>query len=65
MLIIADENIPNVRQAFSPLGELRTVAGRGIVPETIRDAEVLLVRSVTRIDRALLKGSRVRFLATA
>lgn len=65
MLILADENIPCVRDAFAPLGEIRTLAGRSLTAEAIRDADVLLVRSVTRVDRQLVEGSRVRFIASA
>lgn len=65
MLIVADENIPCVREVFSPLGEVRTLAGRDMTREVVRDAEMLLVRSVTKVNRALLEGTRVRFAATA
>jgi len=65
MLIVADENIPFVREVFSRLGEVRTLPGRRLVPRELRDAEMLLVRSVTRIDEAFLEGSRVRFVGSA
>jgi erythronate-4-phosphate dehydrogenase len=31
----------------------------------VRDADAIVIRSVTRVDRALLEGSRVRFVGTA
>ncbi len=65
MLIIVDENIPFAREAFRSLGEVRLVAGRAITLDTLRDADVLLVRSVTRVNAALLTGSRVKFVGTA
>lgn len=65
MLIVADENMPLVREAFAPLGTVRTVAGRTLQRAEVRDADILLVRSVTRVDRELLEGSRVRFVGTA
>ena len=65
MKIIADENIPCVRQAFASLGEVTLLPGRGMHPEQVRDADLLLVRSVTRVDHALLEGSRVRFVGSA
>ncbi len=65
MLVVADENIPYVREAFSTLGDVRTVAGRAMSPAAVREADVLLVRSVTQVDRALLQGSCVRFVGTA
>jgi erythronate-4-phosphate dehydrogenase len=65
MKIVADENIPLVKQAFGSFGEVETMPGRKIGPEAVRDAEALLVRSITRVDAALLSGSRVRFVGTA
>jgi erythronate-4-phosphate dehydrogenase len=61
--IVADENIPFVRMCFSSVGV--TVSGRAITPELVKDADVLLVRSITKVDEALLEGSAVKFVATA
>lgn len=63
--ILADENIPLVREAFGCLGTVRLVPGRAITPEDVRDADVLLVRSVTRVDAALIAGSSLRFVGSA
>ena len=65
MLIVADENIPFIREAFNTLGDVRVAHGRQITPELVRDAEMLLVRSITPVNEALLAGSRVRFVGTA
>lgn len=65
MKIIADENIPYVNEAFATLGEVTLRPGRAISPEDVRHADILLVRSVTQVNGALLDGSSVRFLATA
>ncbi|MBL8025085.1 MAG: 4-phosphoerythronate dehydrogenase PdxB [Fibrobacteres bacterium] len=63
--IIADENIPYVAEVFEHFGEVVTMAGRNITPETLGDAECLLVRSITKVNENLLKGSKIRFVATA
>lgn len=63
--IVADQNIPRVREWFAPLGEVRMVAGRTLDASAVSDADILLVRSVTRVDAGLLAGSRVRFVGTA
>ncbi len=63
--IVADPNIAAVDEAFGPLGKLRLVPGREWTPLTVREADLLLVRSVTRVDASLLRGSRVRFVGTA
>jgi len=65
MKIIADENIPAVAQAFGTLGEVTLLPGRSLQASDVRAADVLLVRSVTRVGRELLEGSRVRFVASA
>ena len=65
MRILADENIPLVREAFAELGHVETMPGRVITPEAVKDVSMLLVRSITRVNRALLAGSAVRFVATA
>ena len=65
MRIVADPNIPLVQEAFGPLGEVRLVPGREIMAGTVRDADALLVRSVTPVNAALLDGSPVKFVATA
>lgn len=65
MKIVADPNIPFVQEAFGPLGEVQLTPGRAIAAESVRDADVLLVRSVTPVNAALLDGSRVKFVATA
>jgi erythronate-4-phosphate dehydrogenase len=63
--IVADQNIPFVKECFSSLGDVQTCSGRQITPELVRDADILLVRSITPVNEALLAGSRVRFVGTA
>lgn len=63
--IVADENIPFVREAFAGLGDVHLSGGRKIDAGMVRDADILLVRSITRVDHQLLEGSKVRFVATA
>ncbi|MCH4880728.1 4-phosphoerythronate dehydrogenase PdxB [Pseudomonas sp. TMW22090] len=64
MLIVADENIPLLDAFFESFGEIRRVPGRSIDRATVEQADVLLVRSVTNVNRALLEGSKVRFVGT-
>ncbi|WP_350576090.1 4-phosphoerythronate dehydrogenase PdxB [Pseudomonas sp. HY2-MNA-CIBAN-0224] len=64
MLIVADENIPLVDAFFAEFGEIRRLPGRQITRADVYDADVLLVRSVTKVDRDLLEGSAVRFVGT-
>lgn len=65
MKIIADCNIPFVEEAFSSMGDVITLPGREMTAQHVRDADVLLVRSVTRVDESLLAHSPVQFVGTA
>ena len=65
MKIIADENIARVGEYFGDDGELVVMPGREIDAEAVKDADVLLVRSVTRVDERLLRNSRCKFVGTA
>ncbi|MCQ4310792.1 4-phosphoerythronate dehydrogenase PdxB [Pseudomonas stutzeri] len=64
MRILADENIPLVEAFFAEHGEIRRMPGRSINRAALEQTDVLLVRSVTRVDRELLEGSAVRFVGT-
>jgi erythronate-4-phosphate dehydrogenase len=65
MKIIADADIPFVKDCFSSIGEVEVFPGREIKPNVVGDVECLLVRSVTRVDSDLLAGSKVHFVGTA
>lgn len=65
MNILADENIPQVKEAFANFGEVRLAHGRHISGEMLKDADVLIVRSITDVNRNLLHGSKVKFVGTA
>ncbi|MCX7934899.1 MAG: 4-phosphoerythronate dehydrogenase [Planctomycetota bacterium] len=65
MRLVVDENIPCAPEAFADLGEVRRLPGRSISRDHLLDADILVVRSVTKVDRSLLTGTRVRFVATA
>jgi erythronate-4-phosphate dehydrogenase len=65
MNILFDENIPFGREAFSSLGTVHSCPGRAMSADMLQECELLFVRSVTQVDRALLEGTAVRFVATA
>ena len=62
---VVDENIPFAREAFSHLGSVTLLPGRGITREAIRRAHALIVRSVTKVDATLLADTNVQFVGTA
>lgn len=64
MKIMADENIPYVHEFFDRFGEVRTAPGRQLTRQHLADIDILLVRSVTRVDETLLAGTPVKFVGT-
>ncbi|WP_051207421.1 4-phosphoerythronate dehydrogenase [Saccharospirillum impatiens] len=64
--IVADENMPHVEPWFSGLAtSLTRLPGRSLSRSDLMNADVLLVRSVTRVDAQLLEGTPVRFVGSA
>ncbi|MDT0631143.1 4-phosphoerythronate dehydrogenase [Rubrivirga sp. S365] len=63
--ILADANIPAATDASGALGRVRLLPGREITRAEAEGADVLLVRSVTPVDAALLEGTPVRFVGSA
>ncbi|EAR08272.1 4-phosphoerythronate dehydrogenase [Reinekea blandensis] len=64
--IVADENMPNVEAWFSSVAtEITRLPGRQMTRADLLEADVLLVRSVTRVDEALLNGTPVSFVGSA
>lgn len=52
------------RDAFARHGDIHAFAGRTLARDDLRSADVLIVRSVTRVDRSLLERTPVRFVGT-
>ena len=66
MKIVVDDKIPYIRETLERLAdEVVYKQGSAIGPEDVRDADALIVRTRTRCDEQLLKGSKVQFVATA
>jgi erythronate-4-phosphate dehydrogenase len=65
MRIVADTNLVFLDETFGQHGEIDRVSGRDIKAHHVSNADVLLLRSVTRADRALLENSGVKFVGTA
>ena len=64
MKIVVDENIPLVRECLGSLGEVATLPGRDISATDLQDADVLVIRSVTRVTEKLVEGSALRFVGS-
>ncbi len=63
--IIVDENIVFAKEAFGLLGDVKLLSGREINNNSLKDCDILIVRSVTRVDEALLKNTPIKFVGTA
>src|SRR5580658_2817626 len=64
MKIVADKHIPYVEEYFHAHGDLILKPGRSISPQDVQDADMLLVRSITQVNQALLEQSRVKFVGS-
>ncbi len=66
MKIVVDENMPHAVELFAEFGEVIPLLGRQMQARDLLDADVLLVRSVTRVNGDLLATSpKLGFVGTA
>ncbi|RZQ52931.1 erythronate-4-phosphate dehydrogenase [Pseudoalteromonas phenolica] len=66
MKILADQNMPLVEEYFADLGSVTRFDGRNAKPEQIEDVDILLTRSVTKVNAELLQyAKKLKFVGTA
>jgi erythronate-4-phosphate dehydrogenase len=66
MKIYYEDSMPYAAEFFSELGECEVFSHKTVNAETLADADVLLVRSTTKVNQQLLaKNKQVQFVATA
>ncbi|MFU8844430.1 MAG: 4-phosphoerythronate dehydrogenase [Bacteroidales bacterium] len=65
MKIVADDKVPFLNGVFEPCGQVDYIPGRLITSKSLKDADVLITRSITLCNSDLLKGTHVKFIATA
>lgn len=63
--IVADDKIPFLRGALEGVAHIDYIPGAEISRTDLLKADGLITRTRTRCDRALLEGTRVRFIASA
>ena len=63
--VIIDKGIPFLEGVFPPEIDVRYLSPEEITPEAVRCADALFVRTRTKINKELLQGSNIRFVATA
>jgi erythronate-4-phosphate dehydrogenase len=65
MKILADRAIPFLQGVLEPFAEVEYLNGSDFTNESVKDADALIIRTRTHCNEALLKESRVQFIATA
>lgn len=66
MKIVIDENMPYAEALFSQLGEVVLKPGRTLTADDLIDVDALMIRSVTKVNHALLeKANKLKFVGTA
>lgn len=63
--IIADNKIPYLKGVLEPYARIDYLSPEQIDANAVRDADILLIRTRTKCNQALLDGSRCRHIATA
>jgi erythronate-4-phosphate dehydrogenase len=64
MKIVADAHLPYLNEYFGCYGDIHKVSGREMRAADVQDADILLVRAVTKVNAELLSGSRVKFVGS-
>lgn len=65
MKIVADDKIPFLKGVFEPFADVLYLPGDTIDRSHLADADALIVRTRTRCNEQLLKGTAIKFIATA
>lgn len=65
MKIVIDRSIPFIEGVFEPYAEVVFTDSSSMGDGVLSDADVLIVRSRTRCDAALLDGTKVRMISVA
>lgn len=65
MKVLIDQYIPFLNGVLDPYATVEFLAPEAFTPARVHDADALIVRTRTRINKDLLAGSKVRFVATA
>ncbi|MBR4089247.1 MAG: 4-phosphoerythronate dehydrogenase [Bacteroidales bacterium] len=65
MKIVVDKDIPFIGGVLEEFAQVVYLPGKEIVPEVVKDADALVMRTRTKCYASLLEGSSVKFIATA
>ena len=65
MKIVCDNKIPFLKGALEPYAQVVYLPGKETTPDVVRDADAIITRTRTICNESLLKGSKVKMIATA
>ncbi|MBO5596718.1 MAG: DUF4301 family protein [Bacteroidales bacterium] len=65
MKIVADTNIPFLKGVLEPYAQVEYLDGRCIDHHAISDADALIIRTRTKCNEEMLKGTRVQMISSA
>jgi len=64
MKLIIDDACYAYSEIFSQFGDIVSMAGRDINADSVKNCDILIVRSRTKVDQALLEGSSIKFVGS-
>jgi erythronate-4-phosphate dehydrogenase len=62
--IVVNKHTPFVTDVFRNLGNVIPLDTREITKDAVKDADILIVRSETCVDKSLIEGSRIKFIGS-
>lgn len=65
MKVLIDNAIPFVQGVLEPYARVEYLSPETFTAAKVKDADALIIRTRTKVNRELLEGSKVRFVATA
>lgn len=63
--IIADSYIPFIKNVLEPFARIEYIPGEEIKNQDLKNIDALIIRTRTKCDTGLLKGTGIRFIASA
>ena len=63
--IVIENHVPYIKGVFEPFCEVQYLPADQITPQSVADADALIVRTRNKCNNTLLDGSTVKLIATA
>ena len=64
MKAIVESHIPHIQGLIEPFAQVEYIEPQAFTPAMVRDADILIVRTRTQCNAALLNGSKVQFIGS-